>query len=143
MNRITPEHLARGAYVYIRQSTADPLLDNPESRRRQYNTAWRRGRKRLAGRTSLLSMRISADQASGQARPGFERLLAAALPNRNPRPRHLRPAPRRLASDCTYRSGALCLLEETSQDRDRDRDRGRGSLPAKAAPPSWSVWRHG
>ena len=36
MNKITPEHLARDAYVYVRQSTADQLLNNPESRRRQY-----------------------------------------------------------------------------------------------------------
>jgi hypothetical protein len=36
MNRITPEHLARGAYVYVRQSTADQL-NYPESRRRQQN----------------------------------------------------------------------------------------------------------
>jgi DNA invertase Pin-like site-specific DNA recombinase len=36
MNKITPEHLAREAYVYVRQSTADQLLNNPKSRRRQY-----------------------------------------------------------------------------------------------------------
>jgi len=36
MNKITPEHLAREAYVYVRQSTADQLLNNPESRHRQY-----------------------------------------------------------------------------------------------------------
>jgi DNA invertase Pin-like site-specific DNA recombinase len=36
MNKITPEHLTRDAYVYVRQSTADQLLNNPESRRRQY-----------------------------------------------------------------------------------------------------------
>ena len=36
MNKIKPEHLAREAYVYVRQSTADQLLNNPESRRRQY-----------------------------------------------------------------------------------------------------------
>ena len=28
MNRITLDHLARGAYVYVRQSTADQLLNN-------------------------------------------------------------------------------------------------------------------
>ncbi len=28
--------LTRGAYVYVRQSTGDQLLNNPESRRRQY-----------------------------------------------------------------------------------------------------------
>ena len=37
MNKITAEHLARDAYVYVRQSTADQLLNNPESRRRQYD----------------------------------------------------------------------------------------------------------
>jgi hypothetical protein len=36
MNKITPEHLTRDAYVYVRQSTVDQLLNNPESRRRQY-----------------------------------------------------------------------------------------------------------
>ena len=36
MNKITPGHLARNAYVYVRQSTPDQLLNNPESRRRQY-----------------------------------------------------------------------------------------------------------
>ena len=36
MTKITPDHLARSAYVYVRQSTPDQLLNNPESRRRQY-----------------------------------------------------------------------------------------------------------
>lgn len=31
--KILPEHLARGAFVYVRQSTADQLVNNPESRR--------------------------------------------------------------------------------------------------------------
>ena len=39
MTKITADHLARGAFVYIRQSTADQLLHNPESRRRQYGLA--------------------------------------------------------------------------------------------------------
>jgi hypothetical protein len=39
MTKITPEHLTRGAYIYIRQSTADQLLHNHESRRRQYGLA--------------------------------------------------------------------------------------------------------
>ena len=34
--KITPDHLARGAFVYIRQSTTDQLVNNHESRRRQY-----------------------------------------------------------------------------------------------------------
>ena len=41
MNKITAEHLARDAYVYVRQSTPDQLLNNPESRRRQYALASR------------------------------------------------------------------------------------------------------
>lgn len=30
MIKISPEHLARGAYVYVRQSTADQLRHNHE-----------------------------------------------------------------------------------------------------------------
>ena len=41
MTRITPEHLARGAFVYVRQSTQDQVLHNHESRRRQYGLAER------------------------------------------------------------------------------------------------------
>jgi DNA invertase Pin-like site-specific DNA recombinase len=36
MNKITPDHLLRNAYIYVRQSTPDQLINNPESRRRQY-----------------------------------------------------------------------------------------------------------
>src|ERR1700751_2410294 len=36
MTKITGDHLARTAYVYVRQSSMDQLLRNPESRRRQY-----------------------------------------------------------------------------------------------------------
>jgi hypothetical protein len=39
MTKITTEHLARSVYVYIRQSTADQLTHNHESRRRQYGLA--------------------------------------------------------------------------------------------------------
>jgi hypothetical protein len=31
MTKITADHLVRGAFVYIRQSTADQLVDNQES----------------------------------------------------------------------------------------------------------------
>ena len=36
MSKITAEHLARAAYVYVRQSTPDQVRNNHESRRRQY-----------------------------------------------------------------------------------------------------------
>ena len=39
MTKITAEHLARTAYVYIRQSTPDQLVHNKESQRRQYALA--------------------------------------------------------------------------------------------------------
>ena len=39
MTKITADHLGRGVFVYIRQSTADQILHNPESRRRQYGLA--------------------------------------------------------------------------------------------------------
>jgi DNA invertase Pin-like site-specific DNA recombinase len=37
--KITSDHLARGAFIYIRQSTVDQLANNHESRRRQYGLA--------------------------------------------------------------------------------------------------------
>ena len=46
MTKITADHLARGAFVYIRQSTADQLVHNQESRRRQYGLA---GSRKAAG----------------------------------------------------------------------------------------------
>ncbi len=39
MTKITPEHLARDAVVYVRQSTSDQVPNNHESRRRQYGLA--------------------------------------------------------------------------------------------------------
>jgi hypothetical protein len=39
MTKITADHLARGAFVYVRQSTADQLVHNQESRRHQYGLA--------------------------------------------------------------------------------------------------------
>ena len=39
MTKITPEHLAREAVVYVRQSTAVQVVHNLESQRRQYGLA--------------------------------------------------------------------------------------------------------
>ena len=39
MTKITPDHLARGAFVYVRQSTAMQVTHNLESQRRQYGLA--------------------------------------------------------------------------------------------------------
>ncbi len=75
MSKISPEHLARGAYVYVRQSTADQLRNNHESRRRQYALA---DRARALGWTEVVVIDDDLGvSAGGVARPGFERLLAA------------------------------------------------------------------
>src|SRR5437764_11870683 len=75
MNKITSDHLARVAYVYVRQSTADQLLNNPESRRRQY------GLKARAEALGWQNVTVIDDDlgrsGSGVARKGFERLLGS------------------------------------------------------------------
>jgi excisionase family DNA binding protein len=75
MSKITADHLARRAYVYIRQSTPGQVKHNLESQRMQYA---------LADRARSLGWQdvdvIDEDlgvSASGTHRPGFERLLRA------------------------------------------------------------------
>ena len=75
MNRITPDHLARSAYVYVRQSTTAQLLNNPESRRRQYDLVTRA--RSLGWQNVVVIDDDLGRSGGGQARPGFERLLAA------------------------------------------------------------------
>jgi DNA invertase Pin-like site-specific DNA recombinase len=80
MIKITPEHLARSACVYIRQSTADQLVHNHESRRRQYGLA---DRARQLGWTAVEVIDDDLGRSGGGiARPGFERLLAAICEGR-------------------------------------------------------------
>src|SRR5580692_1442697 len=80
MTKITPEHLTRGAYIYIRQSTADQLLHNHESRRRQYGLA---DRARHLGWQDVVVIDDDLGRSgSGISRPGFERLLAAICEGR-------------------------------------------------------------
>jgi len=75
MSKITADHLARRACVYVRQSTPGQVRHNLESQRRQYA---------LADRARALGWRdvdvIDDDlgvSGSGTPRPGFERLLRA------------------------------------------------------------------
>ncbi|MGO9849729.1 MAG: recombinase family protein, partial [Methylocella sp.] len=73
-------HLARSAFVYIRQSTADQLLHNHESRRRQYALA---DRARQYGWQDVVVIDDDLGRSgSGVSRPGFERLLAAICEGR-------------------------------------------------------------
>ena len=74
MTRITRDHLARGAFIYVRQSTSDQVLNNRESRRRQYGLA---DRARALGWAAVEVIDDDLGRSgSGIARPGFEKLLA-------------------------------------------------------------------
>jgi DNA invertase Pin-like site-specific DNA recombinase len=78
--KITPDHLARGAFIYIRQSTVDQLANNHESRLRQYGLA---ARARALGWTDVTVIDDDLGRSgSGVSRPGFERLLAAICEGR-------------------------------------------------------------
>jgi DNA invertase Pin-like site-specific DNA recombinase len=80
MSKITAEHLQRSACVYVRQSTADQLLHNLESQRRQYGLADRA--KQLGWTTVEIIDDDLGRSGGGIARPGFERLLAAICEGR-------------------------------------------------------------
>lgn len=75
MTKITAEHLARSAYVYIRQSTPGQLVHNHESRRRQYALG---DRARQLGWKSVEIVDDDLGRSGGGiARPGFDRLIGA------------------------------------------------------------------
>ena len=69
MTKITSDHLARGAYIYVRQSTADQLLHNHESRRRQYGLAERA--RQLGWHDVVVIDDDLGRSGSGVSRPGF------------------------------------------------------------------------
>jgi hypothetical protein len=75
MNKITADHLARRACVYIRQSTPEQVRHNLESKRRQYGLV---DRARALGWQEIDVIDDDLGiSGSGIRRPGFERLLAA------------------------------------------------------------------
>ena len=80
MSKITAEHLARGAIIYIRQSTPGQLLHNLESQRRQYGLADR------AHQLGWVDVEVIDEDmgrsGDGIRRPGFERLLAEVCEGR-------------------------------------------------------------
>ena len=78
MNRsekIRPEHLARPALVYVRQSTVDQVRHHPESRRRQYDLA---AEARAWGWQEVLVIDedLGKSGATVVGRTGFQRLVA-------------------------------------------------------------------
>ena len=73
--KITPDHLARGAVVYVRQSTLTQVAENTESQRRQYALV------EAARATGFASVQTIDDDLgrSGSGlmdRPGFHKLVA-------------------------------------------------------------------
>lgn len=74
--KITPEHLRRGAVVYVRQSTIGQVLEHTESKRRQYALA---DSARALGYTSVTVIDDDLGRSgSGLVeRPGFQKLVAA------------------------------------------------------------------
>jgi excisionase family DNA binding protein len=75
MNKISADHLTRGAYVYIRQSTLDQVHKNIESQRRQYALA---DRARELGWQDVEVIDDDLGRSgAGIKRRGFERLLSA------------------------------------------------------------------
>lgn len=75
MSKITADHLARSAYVYVRQSTPGQVHRHHESRRRQYGLAERA--KQLGWSDVVVVDDDLAISGDGVKRPGFERLLVA------------------------------------------------------------------
>ena len=65
MTKITADYLARSAFVYVRQSTADQLVHNQESLRRQYGLAGRAKQQAEARRLSQPAPIAKADRGAG------------------------------------------------------------------------------
>lgn len=80
MSKITPEHLARSAFVYVRQSTTYQVINNLESQRRQYGLVDRA--RQLGWNDVQLIDDDLGRSGGGTARPGFEKLLAAICEGR-------------------------------------------------------------
>ncbi len=80
MSKIMPEHLARAAFVYVRQSTSYQVVNNLESQRRQYGLV---ERARQLGWEDIQTVDDDLGRSGGgTARPGFQKLLAAICEGR-------------------------------------------------------------
>ena len=75
MTRITPDHLSRAAWVYVRQSTPRQVRHNLESQGRQYAL---RDRAHQLGWSEVVVVDDDLGRSGGgTVRPGYDRLLAA------------------------------------------------------------------
>ncbi len=75
-DKITPEHLARKALVYIRQSTADQVRHHRESQRRQYDLATQ-ARGLGWQQVEIIDEDLGRSGRTTVGRTGFARLVAA------------------------------------------------------------------
>ncbi|MFZ3180048.1 MAG: recombinase family protein [Methylocystis silviterrae] len=80
MSKIAPDHLARAAFVYVRQSTAYQVANNLESQRRQYALVERA--RQLGWNDVQLIDDDLGKSGGGTVRPGFQKLLAAICEGR-------------------------------------------------------------
>src|SRR5580704_11705989 len=75
-DKLTSEHLARDAYVYVRQSTQQQVRTHHESRQRQYALADRARQLGFAG-VVLIDEDLGRSGSGLVDRPGFGQLLTA------------------------------------------------------------------
>jgi len=73
--KVSPEHLARGAVAYVRQSSPGQVIDHTESQRRQYELA---DTARAMGFTpvSVIDDDLGRSGSGQVKRPGFDKLVA-------------------------------------------------------------------
>jgi len=74
--KLTPEHLERAAYVYVRQSSPGQVRHNLESQRRQYGLS-SRAQALGFGRVEVIDEDLGRSGSGSVERPGFSRLLTA------------------------------------------------------------------
>ena len=74
--KITPQHLQRAAYVYVRQSTLTQVHEHLESQRRQYALA-EHARTWGWQQVEVVDDDLGRSGSGRVVRPGFERLVAA------------------------------------------------------------------
>jgi DNA invertase Pin-like site-specific DNA recombinase len=74
--KITPQHLQRAAYVYVRQSTVTQVHEHQESQRRQYALA-EHARTWGWQQVEVVDDDLGRSGSGRVVRPGFERLVAA------------------------------------------------------------------
>src|ERR1700692_2774585 len=74
--KITPEHLGRGAVVYVRQSTMGQVAEHTESQRRQYALA-ESARSLGFASVTVIDDDLGRSGSGLVERPGFQKLVAS------------------------------------------------------------------